>query len=85
MDLYCTKCGEPVENDYLHDVADEQGTTYREVYNNFVTLGCEALDFTCSDTKMAPASMAWAIYDLAGDDTDFAASMFDDAEAFGLL
>lgn len=83
MDIYCPKktCGEPVDNDYLHDVADEQNRTYTEVLHRFQSTGCEALGFTHSDNGAegaGRAAMADALYDLLGDDIDGAASMFDD-------
>lgn len=77
MDLYCVKCGEPVENDYLHDYAEESGSDYGTVYRKFVKSGCPALGMSCGDGEAS--EFASMVYGLAGDDPDFAASMFDDA------
>lgn len=35
MDLICSTCSEPVDNDYFHDVAEESGRTYKEVAADF--------------------------------------------------
>ena len=54
MDLYCSKCGEPWDNDCLHDevserndfsTAKDDGTpwTYRDVLREFQQSGCIAL------------------------------------------
>lgn len=78
MDIYCPKCGEPVELDYLHDVASDHGKTYKEVLHDFQQRGCPAIDDTCNPVKNERAYYADALYDLLGDDIDGAASMFDD-------
>lgn len=73
--------------------------TYTQVAREFATFGCGALGaFTgkydvddqghmsinrCPDGKVDP--VIDAVYDLMGDDTDGAMSMFEDAEAWGLL
>lgn len=76
MDVYCSKCSEPVDTDYFHDVADENGTTYRTVMRDFQARGCEALGMKHGD--MGPNPYADALYDLLGDDMDGAASMMAD-------
>jgi hypothetical protein len=90
MDIYCPKkkCGEPWDNDYLHDVAEEKNLTYKEVLHQFQSTGCVALGSQCSDNGDAGANRAAmmdAMYDLMGDDIDGAAAMMDDAEYFGLI
>lgn len=84
MDIYCPvrKCGEPIDMDYLHDVAEEQDRTYSEVRSDFQTRGCEALGMTHSehddDATMLRAEVMSAMYDLLGDDLDGAAAMMED-------
>lgn len=76
MDLYCSTCSEPVDNDYFHDVAAETGRTYSEVASDFRNRGCEALGD--SHGEGAPNPYASALYDLLGDDMDGAAAMMED-------
>lgn len=76
MDLYCSKCSEPVDNDYFHDRADEIGSTYREVAADFRVRGCEALGWSHGEGAANP--YADALYDLLGDDMDGAAAMMED-------
>lgn len=85
MDLYCPKCGEPYDNDEFHFIAEENGTSYKEVAADFRIRGCEAIgtshnvpstetDKTYGLTRQEASS---ALYDLLGDDMDGAASMMD--------
>lgn len=76
MDVYCGKCSEPVDMDYFHDAADEQGRTYKEVSRDFQQRGCEALGWSHGEGQANP--YADALYDLLGDDMDGAAAMMDD-------
>ena len=89
MDINCPRCAEPVEIDYLHDVADDDDTTFAEVLRAFQSEGCSALHSVCNpratDRDRARASAAAMLYDLLGDDIDGAASMLEDFDAFGLL
>ncbi len=90
MDIYCPKCGEPLDNDCLHDEADEQGISYAEVAANFRAKGCEALTVygngePCVPTGSYRAAAMDALYDLLGDDMDGAASMMEDAEMMGMF
>ena len=79
MDLYCPRCADPVDNDYFHEVAEETGTTYREVAGAFRSKGCEALGDTCNQNHDTRAAMyVAAAYDLLGDDMDGAAAMLAD-------
>ena len=44
MDIYCKFCGEPWENDCLHDVYDgDTKVSYQESAKRFVKYGCNAL------------------------------------------
>lgn len=76
MDVYCGKCSEPVDTDYFHDVADENGTTYTHVMRDFQQRGCEALGDPHGEGSANP--YADALYDLLGDDMDGAAAMMQD-------
>ena len=91
MDLYCTRCGEPWDNDCIHDeVAErvESGETadYRTVLREFQSSGCVAFRVAygqgkCERTGSQRAAVAEVMYDLLGDDADGAAAMMED---FGL-
>jgi hypothetical protein len=79
-DLYCSKCSEPTENDYLHDIADEQNRTYSEVLRDFQVRGCEALGDSHGQGSANP--YADALYDLMGDDVDGVINMMEDYPEF---
>lgn len=90
-DVYCPICGEPWENDTLHDYAEEYGTTYRDVYRAFFSDGCgvafDKWGVTCErpeggSTRALFSSM---LADILGDDVDGIISEMQDAEAFGFL
>lgn len=87
MDINCPRCAEPVEIDYLHDIADEDGTTFLEVLHAFQADGCEAIHSRCnprvSDRDRARAAGASMLYEILGDDIDGAAAMLEDFEMFG--
>jgi hypothetical protein len=79
MDLYCPRCAEPWDNDTLHDVAGELGSSYRAVAADFRRRGCAALGERCGE--LAPASaraVIAAAYELGGDDMDGAMSDLED-------
>lgn len=81
MDLRCARCAEPIDNDELHCVAEERGTTYALVAREFRANGCVAVTGTvCEPSDSIMASAAGAMYDLLGDDMDGAAAMLDDFE-----
>ncbi len=84
MDIFCPKCAEPVELDYLHTVADDNDTTFDVELGRFQTLGCEAIGASHNPNRdTGRASAAAAMYDLLGDDIDGAAAMLEDFEALG--
>jgi len=92
MDIFCPKCGEPCDIDYLHEVAEDDGKTFQEVYHQFQKQGCIAVGWKCSeilpqpaDGKLSKAEAVSALYDLLGDDVDGVASMMDDGEFLGLI
>lgn len=86
MDIYCPKCGEPVEIDYLHEVADDEDMTFSEVMRAFQVKGCPAIFARCnapstevdSSFGLRRQDAASALYDLLGDDIDGAAAMMED-------
>lgn len=86
MDLYCPKCGEPVDNDEFHLIAEEDGSTYQKVLRAFQLKGCEAVGLSCSTPStetdrtfgLTRQDAAGALYDLLGDDADGAAAMLED-------
>lgn len=83
MDLYCGTCGEPWDNDSLHEEAAERGSDYRTVAADFRMAGCNALSTAfgpqfCGPRDTERAAVASAMYDLLGDDMDGAAAMMDD-------
>lgn len=80
MDVLCPVCGEPWDNDMLHDVAKEGKTSYEVVASNFRTTGCDALAVKHNpETKADPR--IGVLYELLGSDMDGAASEIED---FGL-
>ena len=90
MDMYCTRCGEPWDNDTFHEAAEEQHSTYREVVRDFQSRGCIAIGWQSKPCEvntdqprdsvfgLTPSEAAEALYDLLGDDTDGAMAMLDD-------
>jgi len=78
MDVYCPTrgCGEPLDQDYFHDVED---MTYQEASRAFRSKGCEGIGLTHSTGNDPLRSEAMgAMFDLLGDDVDGAASMMED-------
>lgn len=98
MDLYCPRCGEPWDNDSLHEEveerkrAGEEDANYRDVSREFRTKGCGLAlrAFTgntqpCQQVNSNRTAIAAAMADLMGDDMDGFASSMDDADHMGLL
>lgn len=85
MDIYCCKCGEPVELDYIHDVvadriaAGDTAATYSIVAAEFRRTGCPAIGGSCNTDTVAHPAVS-AMYDLLGDDMDGAAAMMEDMD-----
>lgn len=80
-DMYCPKCNEPFEQDYFHDIADENGTSYAEVARDFKVRGCEAMGES-HNPEGRSNPYAEALYDLLGDDDDGAINMMEDYPQF---
>ena len=89
MDIHCRNCGEPWENETLHEVAQEMGTTYSKVAKDFSAKGCKAFDGSDYETSHCTADSRaearGAIADLLGDDLDGYASTMEDLEYMGML
>lgn len=86
MDVYCPKCGEPVELDYFHDVAADTRSTYSAVRDDFARRGCAAIDGRCNDRPdKSRASAAAAMFDVMGDDADGIAAMLEDFDYLGMF
>jgi hypothetical protein len=90
MDIICRNCGEPWENETLHEVAEELGKSYTDIANAFSSVGCKALasdgygamEHCQPDDK---AEMRGVLADLLGDDLDGYSSTLEDMEFIGLL
>lgn len=82
MDLYCPRrgCGEPMDNDYLHDVvADGLYPDYTAALRAFQSKGCEAVEMPHSiGNDPLRSEVMGAMFDLLGDDADGAAAMMED-------
>lgn len=91
MDVYCPFCSEPWENDHLHDVAKAKRMTYRQVWADFRKRGCPALvdgadpEAVCTygDDKDPRLPVIAAIYEMSGDDPEFAGEMLRDLGMMG--
>lgn len=91
MDILCRTCGEPWDNDSLHDRVTElreegasNATNYGTVSADFRARGCRALGVNCTPGNVAHPGVD-AIYELLGDDMDGAAAMLEDMAYLGLL
>lgn len=79
MDVYCVMCGEPVDPDEFHNIADDRGTSYTEVARRFASEGCPGIGVKCNpNVNRRRVVQAEAFYELLGDDMDGAAAMFDE-------
>ena len=78
MDIPCPRCGEPWDNDSLHDlVEDDEFQTYQDAYAAYRRKGCVVLTGKeCRRDNLAASRSDLA--DLFGDDTDGYASFMDD-------
>lgn len=80
MDIYCPRCGEPWDNDTLHDEADERNTTYREMQTRFAAKGCAAFDEAHNENgDQFRAAASGVLMEMMGDDFDGVAAMMQDA------
>ena len=84
MDILCPICGEPWDQDELHDMwYHGRVLPYRKAVERFQALGCEAFQTAHRkerDRKRAAA--ARAMYDILGDDMDAASAEFEDLDSW---
>lgn len=83
-DIRCVKCGEPFDQDELHDWNDK---SYTENLHAYQREGCGALDLTCNTIAGANGDavmVASTLYDILGDDIDCMEDMMDMARDLGL-
>lgn len=83
MNIRCRYCGEPWDNDTLHDVYDERDrkVPYARAAKLFRTYGCPAMDgraVKCSGAGADPG--IGELTDLLGGDMDGLAAMLEDFE-----
>jgi len=82
MDVYCKVCGEPWDNDTLHDYVEENGGTYQEIARTFRSKGCGVAfaewSVTCEPRKGRDTEALGLLYDLLGDDMDGASAEYED-------
>lgn len=81
MDIYCPRCGEPWDNDSLHEAAQEHGSTYEAIKTAFRTLGCSAIEYgpdagpTCEVVLDDRTALVNAAMDLSDEPGDWAADL----------
>jgi hypothetical protein len=89
MDIYCPVCGEPWENDTLHDYAQETNSTYKNVYRSFINDGCGVAfttwGVTCEPNPSMRTHLMGVLAEIMGDDVDGIMSSMEDAEYLGIL
>jgi hypothetical protein len=96
MDIYCGRCGEPWDNESIHDRVEELkedgitvksvAPTYDSVKRDFIKRGCVALGGSpCEPTGSKLAAVSQMLMEEFGDDLDGVMSDLDDFRAMGLL
>ena len=90
MDIYCPVCGEPWDNDTLHDYAEEFDSTYEKVWHSFRDNGCgvafaEWKIISCVKRNNMRTTYMSALSEIMGDDVDGIMSMMEDAEYLGMM
>jgi hypothetical protein len=84
MDVYCPRCGEPMDPDEFHDVSD---LTYQQAQRKFFSEGCGMLfnGKPCEERKSLRTEASTILAELLGDDVDGIAAMMEDFEFAGML
>lgn len=87
MDIYCRKCGEPWDNDELHEVAEEHDRTYDEVRELFARNGCAVFDTWCGSQQSGEPSVIGEVFAVLAElgDWDGAMSEVADLRDMGLI
>lgn len=90
VDIYCPKCGEPIDMDYIHDVVaarrsdGDDTATWSTVAADYRRRGCPAVDMSHNaDTTADP--VIGELYGMLGDDMDGAAAMMEDMDMMDRL
>ena len=80
MDIFCTICAEPVDNDELHIYAKDIDSTYPAVAADYRKRGCRAIGMkhNANSTSSPVAAVARVVYDTLGEDMDGAMAEFAD-------
>lgn len=83
-DVRCPRCTEPIDIDAFHDIAEDRGETFDQVWAEFRRTGCRVIDgIPC---RVSPrAYLVDALTEVFGDDIDGLAGDLADAEALGLI
>lgn len=96
MDIYCPKCGEPLETASLHEI---DGMTYEEARDAFFNglkspltgkriVGCAAIGYRHNESSPEGefrGQLTSALSDMLGDDIDGIANSLDDAAYLGYI
>jgi hypothetical protein len=87
MDVYCKRCGEPIDIGEFPYIADDEGVPVAELRRAFTEKGCIALGYPCNTLTLPNGTTVWVdeVYQLAGDDFDGAAADLDDLRSMGVL
>lgn len=84
MDIFCPRCGEPMDLLELHD--NDFDLSFDEARKLFFSEGCgKVFDVPCRAKKTNAGEISALAAELMGDDVDGIASMMEDAEMFGLM
>ena len=84
-EIPCTKCGEKIEIDFLHDVATEQQKTFSATLQEFYRKGCGLFQTESCIPGGGHQIILEELALLMGDDVDGFASMVEDFEELGAL
>jgi hypothetical protein len=77
VDIYCPRCGEPIDIDELHEVA---GMGFEEAREAFTTTeGCGIITgATCAQVDDDRTALIRGTYEILGNDIDGCAATFED-------
>ena len=87
MDMYCRKCGEPWDHDELHEVAEEQDTTYERVRDAFLANGCAVFSTRCNGERSGEPSVIGEVFAVLAElgDLDGAMAEIEDLRDMGVF
>lgn len=80
MTIHCRVCGEPYDQDEIHELAKECGISWKEAWKMWTEEGCKAfIGGTHSSIRNTDAALkASVLQDLLGDDVDAIAALEED-------